>query len=46
MPEKNVFLGELTRKELEESISNGTVEGAIVPTGALEQHQDLSLIHI
>ena len=31
MPGKNVFLGELTRKELEESISNDTVKGAIVP---------------
>ncbi|HCK12767.1 TPA: hypothetical protein DHW51_01495 [Candidatus Poribacteria bacterium] len=46
MPGKNVFLGELTRKELEESISNSTVKGAIVPTGALEQHQDhLAMIH-
>ena len=46
MPGKNVFLGELTRKELEESISNGTVKGAIVPAGALEQHQDhLAMIH-
>ena len=46
MAEKNVFLGELTRKELGEAISSGTVKGAIVPTGACEQHQDhLAMIH-
>jgi len=38
MSNKNVFLGELTRKELGEAISSGTVKGAIVPTGAIEQH--------
>ena len=46
MPGKNVFLGELTRKELGEAIAGGVVEGAIVPTGACEQHQDhLAMIH-
>ena len=46
MSNKNVFLGELTRKELGEAISSGTVKGAIVPTGAIEQHQDhLAMIH-
>ena len=46
MSNKNVFLGELTRKELGEAISSGTVKGAIVPTGATEQHQDhLAMIH-
>ena len=46
MLDNNVFLGELTRKELGEVISNGTIKGAIVPTGATEQHQDhLAMIH-
>ena len=39
MPDKNVFLGELTRKELGAAIEGGVVQGAIVPTGATEQHQ-------
>jgi creatinine amidohydrolase len=46
MHNKTVFLGELTRKELGEAISSGTVQAAIVPTGATEQHQDhLAMIH-
>jgi len=43
---RNVLFGELTRKELAEAIESGTVQGAIVPTGATEQHQDhLAMIH-
>ena len=34
MPDKNVFLGELTRKELGAAIEGVVVQGAIVPTGA------------
>ncbi len=46
MPDQNVLLGELTRKELGEAISSGEIKGAIVPTGACEQHQDhLAMIH-
>jgi len=46
MQTNSLFLGEFTRKELGESIANGTIKGAIVPTGALEQHQDhLAMIH-
>lgn len=46
MDHRNVFLGELTRKELGEAISSGAVQGAIVPAGACEQHQDhLAMIH-
>ena len=46
MPDQNVHLGEPTRKELGEAISSGVVKGAIVPTGAVEQHQDhLAMIH-
>jgi len=36
----SVLFGDLTRKELAECISSGTVKGAIVPVGACEQHQD------
>jgi len=46
MHNNTVFLGELTRKELGEAISSGTVQVGIVPTGATEQHQDhLAMIH-
>ncbi len=46
MDYRNVLFGELTRKELAEAIESGTVQGAIVPTGATEQHQDhLAMIH-
>ncbi len=46
MDHRNVLLGELTRKELGETISGGTVKGAIVPIGSCEQHQDhLAMIH-
>ena len=44
--QKSIFFGELTRKEFGEAISSGVVKGAIVPTGACEQHQDhLAMIH-
>ena len=47
MDHRNVLLGELTRKELNEAISSRTVQAAIVPTGATEQHQDhLAMIEI
>jgi len=46
MDHRNVLLGELTRKELGEAISSGKVQGAIVPAGSCEQHQDhLAMIH-
>ena len=46
MDHRNVLVGELTRKELGEAISSGTVKGAIVPLGSCEQHQDhLAIIH-
>ena len=46
MRQGNVFFGELTRQELNEAIAAGTIEAAIVPTGATEQHQDhLAMIH-
>jgi creatinine amidohydrolase len=46
MDHRNVLFGEMTRKEMGEAIANGTVQGAIVPTGATEQHQDhLAMIH-
>ena len=46
MDYRNVFLGELTRKELGEAIASGAVQGAIVPVGSCEQHQDhLAMIH-
>lgn len=42
----SVFLGELTRDELKESIAGGVVKGAIVPLGSCEQHADhLPMIH-
>ena len=46
MRQGNVFFGELTRKEFNEAVTAGTIEAAIVPTGATEQHQDhLAMIH-
>src|SRR5262249_41126886 len=46
MPDHRIFLGELTRKELGAAIADGTIRGAIVPTGACEQHHDhLAMIH-
>ncbi len=42
----NVYFGELTRKEFNDAVAAGTIEAAIVPTGATEQHQDhLAMIH-
>jgi creatinine amidohydrolase len=44
--QQSILLGELTRKELGAAISDGVVKGAIVPTGACEQHHDhLAMIH-
>jgi len=46
MKESMVFLGELTRKELNRAISDGSVKGALVPVGSCEQHEDhLAMIH-
>ena len=46
MRQDNVFFGELTRKEFNDAVAAGTIEAAIVPTGATEQHQDhLAMIH-
>jgi creatinine amidohydrolase len=46
MRQGNVFFGELTRKEFNDDVAVGTIEAAIVPTGATEQHQDhLAMIH-
>ena len=46
MRQGNVFFGELTRKEFNDAVAAGTIEAAIVPTGATEQHQDhLAMIH-
>ena len=46
MHHRTVFLGELTRVELGEALSSGTVQVGIVPTGATEQHQDhLAMTH-
>src|SRR5215210_562156 len=46
MPDHTILFGELTRKELAALISSGTIRGAIVPTGATEQHHDhLAMIH-
>ena len=46
MPDRSVFFGELTRKELGALTDGGVVQGAIVPTGACEQHHDhLAMIH-
>lgn len=46
MRQGNVFFGELTRKEFNEAVADGTIEAGIVPTGATEQHQDhLAMIH-
>ena len=42
----NVHFGELTRKEFNDAVADGTIEAGIVPTGATEQHQDhLAMIH-
>ena len=46
MRQDNVFFGELTRKEFDDAVAADTIEAAIVPTGATEQHQDhLAMIH-
>lgn len=46
MRQGNVFFGELTRKEFNDAVAEGTIQAGIVPTGATEQHQDhLAMIH-
>lgn len=46
MRDKRVFIGDLTRKEFREMIANGTIQAAIVPTAATEQHlEHLEMIH-
>ena len=46
MARNRVFIGDLTRKEFRESIGDGTIRAAIVPTAATEQHlEHLEMIH-
>lgn len=46
MSRKRVFIGDLTRKEFREGIDDGTIQAAIVPTAATEQHlEHLEMIH-
>lgn len=46
MSRKRVFIGDLTRKEFREGIEGGTIQAAIVPTAATEQHlEHLEMIH-
>ena len=40
MSQPNVFLGDVTRLELQQALSEGILQAAIVPVGACEQHQD------
>ena len=41
-----VLLWESTRREIREAIDDGTLRGAIVPTGSTEQHNEhLAIIH-
>jgi len=40
MAKGSIFFGDLTRKELRELVSSGTVKGAIVPIGSCEQHDE------
>ena len=43
---RRVFVGDHTRKEFREKIQAGTIEAAIVPTAATEQHNEhLEMIH-
>jgi creatinine amidohydrolase len=43
---RRVFVGDHTRKEFREKIHAGTIEAAIVPTAATEQHNEhLEMIH-
>ena len=44
--ERRVFVGDHTRKEFREKLEAGTIEAAIVPTAATEQHNEhLEMIH-
>ena len=44
--ERRVFVGDHTRKEFREKIEAGTIQAAIVPTAATEQHNEhLEMIH-
>ena len=46
MKDERVFVGDLTRKEFRERMQAGTIQAAIVPTGATEQHNEhLEMIH-
>ena len=46
MTDQRVFLGDLTREEFREGVETGAIKGAIVPTGATEQHNEhLEMIH-
>ncbi len=43
---RTVLLWESTRREIREAIDDGTLRGAIVPTGSTEQHNEhLAMIH-
>lgn len=44
--ERRVFVGDHTRKEFREKIEAGTIEVAVVPTAATEQHNEhMEMIH-
>ena len=44
--QRRVFVGDHTRKEFRDKIEAGTIEAAIVPTAATEQHNEhLEMIH-
>ena len=46
MADERVFVGDLTRKEFRERMQKKTIQAAIVPTGATEQHNEhLEMIH-
>lgn len=46
MADERVFVGDMTRTEFRERMESGTIEAAIVPTGATEQHNEhLEMIH-
>ena len=46
MPEKEVRLGKLTRREFREAIDAGKFQACIIPTGAIEQHlEHLAMEH-
>lgn len=46
MSDHRVFIGDFTRKEFRERLQNNTIQAAIVPTAATEQHEEhLHMIH-